>query len=407
MTGPPVFDRQHVGAARLWAARAAPYLASALFACTVSPAPDSGTIAVDESWRIRLDPALARDLPPDQLGRLMLHLVGHVLRNHAERARSLGVGDQDASWWNRCADAELNDDLREQGLVPPLADDLPADLNCPDHGLTEQYFRNAPAPQRKHDCGSGADGRARAGEMAARPGQGESGDGEPGLSATSAELVRLSAAQQALDQHRREPGSVPAGFLRWARSILPSRTDWRRVLAAEIRGALAAASGNVDYSYRRPSRRAAAVPSVVLPRLYRPVPEVAIVCDTSGSMDGDLLARAVGEIDSLLRRAGLRPERVRVLAVDAAVQVVQRTVRAERLQLSGGGGTDMGVGIAAAVQLRPRPDVIIVLTDGFTPWPTAPVRAAVVVGLLETGHPSPDPPRWIRVVRIPAQDESR
>ena len=42
------------------------------------------------------------------------------------------------------------------------------------------------------------------------------------------------------------------------------------------------------------------------------------------------------------------------------------------IRLEGGGGTDMGAGLDAAAALRPRPDLIIVLTDGFTPWRPAP-----------------------------------
>ena len=37
----------------------------------------------------------------------------------------------------------------------------------------------------------------------------------------------------------------------------------------------------------------------------------------------------------------------------------------------------MGAGIAAAVDLKPRPLAIVVITDGDTPWP--PVRPAVPV----------------------------
>ena len=63
----------------------------------------------------------------------------------------------------------------------------------------------------------------------------------------------------------------------------------------------------------------------------------------------------------------------------------------------------MGEGIAAAVCLRPRPQVIIVLTDGYTPWPAGPpAGVSVVVGLvgLDAVAPAPEVPRWARAVRI-------
>jgi len=73
------------------------------------------------------------------------------------------------------------------------------------------------------------------------------------------------------------------------------------------------------------------------------------------------------------------------------------------LQLAGGGGTDMDAGIAAAAALHPRPSVVIVLTDGFTPWPQQPPRGIrVIVGLLKQSaeHGLWEPPDWARVVEI-------
>jgi len=113
---------------------------------------------------------------------------------------------------------------------------------------------------------------------------------------------------------------------------------------------------------------------VLLASLERPVPDVAIVCDTSGSMTGDLLGRALIEVEALLTRVGLRQTNVRVLACDAEVQSVRRVSRASQVELLGGGGTDMGEGITQAVALRPRPSIVVVLTDGFTPWPEAAPR---------------------------------
>src|ERR1700722_12512890 len=58
----------------------------------------------------------------------------------------------------------------------------------------------------------------------------------------------------------------------------------------------------------------------------------------------------------------------------------------------------MGAGIAAAVALRPRPAVTVVLTDGYTPWPErAPKGIRVVVGLL--GADAPAGREWARAVR--------
>jgi predicted metal-dependent peptidase len=97
---------------------------------------------------------------------------------------------------------------------------------------------------------------------------------------------------------------------------------------------------------------------------------------------------------------------VRVLAVDTNVHAVRRVSRASQVELAGGGGTDMGAGIAAASLLRPRPTMIVVLTDGFTPWPTDPPKGIrVVVGVLEQlASPAAysSPPQWCRVVAIPA-----
>jgi hypothetical protein len=59
----------------------------------------------------------------------------------------------------------------------------------------------------------------------------------------------------------------------------------------------------------------------------------------------------------------------------------------------------MGAGIRAAGDLRPRPQVVVVLTDGETPWPAEPPAGMrVVVGLV--GPRPPTPPPWARSVWI-------
>jgi predicted metal-dependent peptidase len=387
-----------LAAARLWAATKFPYLATGVFGAQVIADRGSGTVSVDESWRMHADPEVTADWTPAQLGSVLIHHVCHLLRTHGERAQGTGVRPDEAADWIRAADAEINDDLVPAGLELPGRPVLPRDLRAEDGLLAEQYF----AGMRRHaargaenqarsgpwlDCGSGADGIPR-------PGQGRGG-----LPRWQADLLRRQVAQDVI-AHGKQPGTVPAGLLRWAEEILAPKVNWRAVLAAELRRAVAEVSGAVDYSYRRPSRRSAVAGPVVLPALRRPVPEVAVVCDTSGSMTEDLLAMVLAEVEGLLRALGLARQ-VRVLACDTAVAPAQRVSSARQVQLVGGGGTDMGAGIGAAAALRPRPAVTVVLTDGYTPWPAAaPKGMRVVVGLLGDG--APEAPPWTRSVRVPA-----
>jgi predicted metal-dependent peptidase len=385
-----------LAAGRLWAAARFPYLASGIFATQVTTAPGSASVAVDEQWRLRADPDLAAGWTAAEFGSVLVHHVCHLLRAHAERARALGIRPEDAPEWTRAADAEINDDLIPAGLELPGDPVLPHHLGADPGGLAEQYFNPGYASEGSDtgaaDCGSGADGQPRPGDG---PGDDSSDGGLPGW---QADLLRRQVAQEVL-RVGREAGVVPAGLARWAQETLTPVVNWRTLLAAELRRAVADRAGAADYSYRRPSRRAAAVGDVVLPALRRPVPDVAVVCDTSGSMSDELLAMVLAEVEGLLRSLGAIRQ-LRVLACDAAAGPAQRVSSARQVELIGGGGTDMGAGIAAAAALRPRPAITVVLTDGFTPWPVqAPKGMRVLIALL--GDQSPDAPGWARAVRVP------
>ena len=401
-----------LAAGRVWAATRFPYLATGLFGTQVMADDGIGTVAVDEGWRLHADPELTAQWTPAQLGSVLVHHLSHLLRDHAERAgvvmqasaaSQADSHDDEAQLWVRCADAEINDDLVPAGLELPGSPVLPAHLGAEPGRLAEQYFETARRRDRAYrppgempaggwdlDCGSGADGRHR---------PWDSGDG-PRLASWQARLLARRVAQDCL-RHGREAGDVPAGLLRWADELLEPAVDWRKALAAELRRAVADTAGAVDYSYRRPSRRASVAGAVVLPALRRPVPDIAVVCDTSGSMSEDLLAVALAEVEGLLRAVGAARQ-LRVLACDTAVGPVRRVSSARQVELIGGGGTDMGAGIEAASRLRPRPAIAVVLTDGYTPWPDEPPRGMrVVAGLI--GDEAPEAPAWARAVRVPAE----
>jgi len=406
-------DRRSLGAAYLWVTERFPYLASAVVSVRVLPAPGLGGAAVDESWRLYVDPEVAAGWSVADFGALLVHHTGHLLRDHAARARASAIGEANAQRWSMACDAELNDDLADVGITPPGHVVLPEQLGGRRGRTAEEYFALVPGDvDGDHgdggdhdDHGSGAHSLPRGWE------QGRDPDGAPldAMSPHEAQLVRARVAEELLAAAREGRGDIPGGWLRWAGDLLEPKVDWRKALAAEIRRGVNRVTGRVDYSYRRPSRRATASPDVVLPAMEHPTPELAIVVDTSGSMGDAELTRVLSEVDALLRGIGVRAGGVRVLAVDAAVQAVSRVTSATQVRLSGGGGTDMGAGIAAAAELRPRPSVLVVLTDGFTRWPAEPPRGmSVVVALLGAHIPMLrerlQPPPWARVVVVDAED---
>jgi len=258
----------------------------------------------------------------------------------------------------------------------PIDAIVPSAFECEAGGFAEDYFRSIRGKNIcAGECGSGAHAQPRHWERHQ--------DDAPEITPGTAQLLRCEVASEIRSQAGKRPGSVPLGWERWAEEMLDPKVDWRRALGAAVRSGVASVAGCVDYSYMSPSRRASVTGNVILPALRKPLPTIAVVVDTSASMSERLLGEVVPQVEAILRGAGVGHSRVHLLACDSEVHEVRRVTSTRQVKLFGGGGTDMGAGIASALELRPRPSVVVVLTDGDTPWPAArPKGTRVVVGLV-------------------------
>ena len=299
----------------------------------------------------------------------------------------------------------INDDLLAAGVPLPDGVVTPAALGLAEGGIEEVYYAalsQQTASRTNCDgaggggCGSGAGDPAAPWELPADD------PSAPAVGPADASMTRRRVAE-AVREHaaNRSRGHLPAGWRRWADQTLAGPTiPWRRVLASAVRRAIAHAAGCHDYAYSRPGRRR--IPRIVTPALRRPLVTVAVVVDTSGSMGQSELDAALAEVKGVITAAGIGTQRLMVLACDAAVGATSRVRRVEDVQLVGGGGTDMRVGIAAAEASRPQPDVIVVFTDGYTPWPDRPTRARLVVAIIGAQATAEHVPDWATTVRVAA-----
>ena len=95
---------------------------------------------------------------------------------------------------------------------------------------------------------------------------------------------------------------------------------------------------------------------------------------------------------------------VSVIPCDAKAypaQILKSPNRVSELKLLGGGGTDIREGIRAAINAKKKPDVVVIITDGHTPWPEAkPRQNTHFIAVLTSAQTRSDVPDWMKTAVI-------
>lgn len=399
---------EKIQAARFKLINERPYIATALLALQTVKLDELETMGVDQNWRLYFDPKVAEKWDVDEIAAVLYHEVLHMIRSHHTRLKNFPNRIA-----NIAADAEINDDLLKEGFKLPERPVTPESINMPPGLLAEEYAEELMKRTKEEierilsefsitdisnpKPGSGACGSIATGTY--EPWEEKNNQDAPGLTEAEIEILRRKTAKAIkIYEQTHSRGSVPSYLSRWADEILTPQVKWQQELTSIIKNTVSSIAGRVDYSYRHPARRQSAVKNIVLPSMQQPVPTIAVVIDTSGSISDKMLGQAVTEIKGILQASGLK-DRIWYIACDAEVHITKQINNVSQIKLAGGGGTDMRKGIEAAEKLKPRPDICIVLTDGYTPWPdTAPRGMKVIVGLINSE--AKDVPPWAKMVNI-------
>ena len=237
-------------------------------------------------------------------------------------------------------------------------------------GWTRQYVRQHVA----HACGSRSNSEDDR--------DGERIEGETGV--RGRELADVEGARQDAEALVREAaeGNANIGdgegnvWVRLLAGMAPPRVHWQSVLAGVVgRSMSSRVRGNRYATYKRPNRRRQGG-EFVWPSREDNKPTVHVAVDTSGSMGRDDYARAVSEIEGILR-ASASGAAIGFYGVDTQMSERPRMVSHVRdLKAFGGGGTDMAVPYewmagewaAGGKRRRELPDVHVLVTDGYVYW---------------------------------------
>ena len=163
------------------------------------------------------------------------------------------------------------------------------------------------------------------------------------------QAVRLATAQ----------GNRPGRIEETLRDAHRSRLDWRTLLRHYL-----VSAARDDYRWSVPNRRFLDA-GLYLPSMHcEGLATLAVLIDTSGSLDPDTLATFWAEVRAVADE--LRPDTLAVVQVDTEVQdaaVYRFGDLPETLTAKGRGGTDFRPGFAWLAQEGIVPDCCLYLTD--------------------------------------------
>ena len=264
---------------------------------------------------------------------------------------------------NPGAGAEPGTD-REEG--EPDSGQQPDQTEDPEQDAASDGNANADPDDHAGDDGDANDPAAQA-PSSDPAGTGEIMDAAPDADAsnnadapdfTQEEQDWDEAMHQALNLARAQ-GNAPGAVKETIDAAHRSTLDWRSLLRRYMTDSAAR-----DYSWSLPNRR------FIDSGLYLPsirsegMDAIAIIIDSSGSVDRDLLALFWSEIRNVA--AEIEPERIIVLQVDAELQDEQHYHPHElpaRIVVKGRYGTDFRPGFARLAEQHIRPAICLYFTD--------------------------------------------
>ena len=331
-------------------------------------------LAATDGEHIYYNPEFLEKCTVEDVMTVLAHEIGHDSLLHSLR-REARNPDQ----WNQAGDHAINLMLDDQGFKCPKS--------VPGGWLADPQYKSWSADRiyddirRKDDASGGSKGGGKGkggkdwlhGDVLPNPAK----TPEEQAQATQQAKQRVAAAANMA----RMAGKLNGELERMVNDFLDAKVHWTEVLREFMTKIVKARD-----SWNRRNRR---LHSIYLPtRRSTEMGPIIFIPDTSGSMWGDDMEKICSEMSHCAQQT--RPENIRVLWTDTRVAGEQVFDPVEfsfsKLVPQGGGGTDMRVGLEYAERYDPQ--VVVLMTDGYTPWPNREPPFPLIV-ICTTDQPCP------------------
>lgn len=382
--------------------------------------------AYTDAERIAFSPRFLDGLSDSELDFVLMHEILHVVLQHCMR------GDpDDPERYNIAADIVVNSIIMKENGGDPRSITLSkygeSMHKAPDgkegsEYTAEQVFGmlkpTAKAKKAGGGSGDGGEGKGKGGQVPnwedgraqhkqTKPRSGSGWDDHSHWAKTEEDSVlrdvwvkRLAEACEAISirDASNACGTLPAFAKRMLEELTKPQTDWRQILTDFIQEEIN------DYSFSPPDRRFEDCP-FFLPDFNEKdetVKDILFMIDTSGSMSDKMITAAYSEIKGAIDQFNGKLCG-RLGFFDAAIIEPQPFSDFEEFSVirpAGGGGTDFQIIFEYVHQhMREEPPAsIIILTDGYAPFPKEEVSKGIPV-LWLLNNEDADPP-WGKVARI-------
>lgn len=381
--------------------RQQPFVASVSMSLNLIPTRDArNPTAATDGMNLYFDIAFLSELSPNDRMFVLGHEVYHNVMLHFIRQ-----GGRDRNLWNIAADMEVNNILREDGLVPPASAILPEKEGFAKDKSAEEYYEllvnRQQFKQMNRNGGSGdGDGDADNSLSSSQPTKSGNAEGKldgqfdthvyddedmsamplpkdavdkygkvcededfaPHVEENAVEKIRESTVAAA-QQIERTRGELPGYLKRLVKQLLEPEIDWKEVLAQHLTRCM-----SNEATWNRPNRRFA-YSRIYLPGHEGKMLKVAVGLDTSGSTVMDT-QKFLTELNGIV--GSCDQYSIDVIQCDTHVQHVDHydndtplNLNVDGFEQHGGGGT-MLKGIFDHIDLNSLDiDLAIVMTDGY------------------------------------------